>query len=592
MYEKGYMLRQNKNEADKWYSKVIEAADSDDVTAQGLLGDMYRNGFGVEQDYQKALHWYSKAIEQGNTSAQYAAANMYENGIGVDKNIQEAIRRYNIAAAQGNTNAQISLGRLYAEGSDGLAQDYVEAAKWYCMADEYGDSSAIDKVRYHAERGDPDGLRFFTIIAEQGNAEARYWLGRIYEEGKNVAKDKDKAVEWNFKAAQVGNTDSKNSLYRLAERGLPSTVPAMIYFAERGEPEAQTIIGFDYLYGKNVEQNKEEAFKWLSQAAKQDNDTAKYLLGLMYYNGDAVEQNYIEAAKLFSAASMRGLIASFKAFDDPNIQFALGVMYRDAIDVEWNLTKASEYFSKAASQGHKEALAAIRQLAEKREASAQRIWGNYLRKGELVEKNNFEGIAWLLKAVRQGDEEAFYDIRNAAREGDSDAFEAIILLNTDKNIDYQIRNKAISEFTYLAEHGNSQALKLMRTLAEKGNPSIQYQMGYMYATGKGLPRDDQMAEYWLNKSAAQGINAAKLLLERRNFSHSRKRENAQLFKANGSIAGDKVNVRAAPNTSSRVVKQLNTGHPVSVSQKNGDWYFIKTASGTQGWVFGKYIKIK
>ena len=64
------------------------------------------------------------------------------------------------------------------------------------------------------------------------------------------------------------------------------------------------------------------------------------------------------------------------------------------------------------------------------------------------------------------------------------------------------------------------------------------------------------------------------------------------FQANGSITGDKVNVRTSPNMSAKVVTQLNTGHPIKIEQKNGDWYFIQTASGTKGWVFSKYVKIQ
>ena len=63
----------------------------------------------------------------------------------------------------------------------------------------------------------------------------------------------------------------------------------------------------------------------------------------------------------------------------------------------------------------------------------------------------------------------------------------------------------------------------------------------------------------------------------------------------GSVNADKVNIRTKPTTKSKVVKQLNTGHPVEIiesSKQSGEiWYHIRTASGTEGWVFGKYIKL-
>jgi hypothetical protein len=44
-------------------------------------------------------------------------------------------------AAQGNAAAQFSLGRLYAEGA-GVAQDDVEAARWFRLVVAQGDVDA------------------------------------------------------------------------------------------------------------------------------------------------------------------------------------------------------------------------------------------------------------------------------------------------------------------------------------------------------------------------------------------------------------------------------------------------------------------
>ena len=60
------------------------------------------------------------------------------------------------------------------------------------------------------------------------------------------------------------------------------------------------------------------------------------------------------------------------------------------------------------------------------------------------------------------------------------------------------------------------------------------------------------------------------------------------------INGNKVNVRAKPNTRAKVVIQLNTGEPVTVLETSGSgsnmWYKIKTSGGRTGWVFGEYVK--
>jgi TPR repeat protein len=48
------------------------------------------------------------------------------------------------------------------------------------------------------------------------------------------------------------------------------------------------------------------------------------------------------------------------------------------------------------------------------------------------------------------------------------------------------------------------AWELWRPLAEEGQDSAQGYLGYMYETGKGVPRDDEEAVEWYRKAAEQG----------------------------------------------------------------------------------------
>ena len=40
--------------------------------------------------------------------------------------------------------------------------------------------------------------------AESGNAEAQYWLGRIYDAGRLLPKDSEKSLHWYEKSAEQG----------------------------------------------------------------------------------------------------------------------------------------------------------------------------------------------------------------------------------------------------------------------------------------------------------------------------------------------------------------------------------------------------
>jgi TPR repeat protein len=70
-----------------------------------------------------------------------------------------------------------------------------------------------------------------------------------------------------------------------------------IPLAERGEPAAQTYLGFLFETGRGVPQNYTEAAMWYRRAAEQGDSLAQYSLGLLYDRGQGVPQNIVEASK-------------------------------------------------------------------------------------------------------------------------------------------------------------------------------------------------------------------------------------------------------------------------------------------------------
>jgi hypothetical protein len=52
------------------------------------------------------------------------------------------------------------------------------------------------------------------------------------------------------------------------------------------------------------------------------------------------------------------------------------------------------------------------------------------------------------------------------------------------------------------------AYKLFRSLAEQGHPEAQYQLGFLYRTGWGVPRDYEEAFKWFHRAADQGNSSA------------------------------------------------------------------------------------
>jgi len=79
----------------------------------------------------------------------------------------------------------------------------------------------------------------YRPLAEQGNANAQYNLGVMYERGRGVAKDQATAVDWYRKAADQGNA------------------------------KAQFNLGFRYSAGQDVPKDEVKAYMWLNLAAAQ-----------------------------------------------------------------------------------------------------------------------------------------------------------------------------------------------------------------------------------------------------------------------------------------------------------------------------------
>lgn len=76
-----------------------------------------------------------------------------------------------------------------------------------------------------------------------------------------------------------------------------------IPLAERGDPSAQTYLGFMFETGRGVPQNYTEAAMWYHRAAEQGDSLAQYSLGLLYDRGQGVPRDIVEASKWLNLAT-------------------------------------------------------------------------------------------------------------------------------------------------------------------------------------------------------------------------------------------------------------------------------------------------
>jgi uncharacterized protein len=77
----------------------------------------------------------------------------------------------------------------------------------------------------------------------------------------------------------------------------------LIPLAERGNAEAQALLGFMYQYGRGVPQNAVVAVHWYLCAAEQGQPNGQYQLGLMYDKGQGVPRSSVIAYKWLDLAA-------------------------------------------------------------------------------------------------------------------------------------------------------------------------------------------------------------------------------------------------------------------------------------------------
>ncbi len=124
---------------------------------------------------------------------------------------------------------------------------------------------------------DTPGIEGYRKAAAQGDAEAQWHIGIMYEHGyDDVEQDYTKAVEWYRKAA------------------------------EQGHAKAQCDLGFCYQRGRGVATDYAKAVEWYIKSAGQGYAKAQFFLGYCYEHGQGIAQDCDKAISLYVQSAIQG----------------------------------------------------------------------------------------------------------------------------------------------------------------------------------------------------------------------------------------------------------------------------------------------
>lgn len=105
---------------------------------------------------------------------------------------------------------------------------------------------------------------------------------------------------------------------------------------------------------QEIKENHKEAFRWYSNAAKQNDFDAMHSLGTLYYFGEGVDQDFEKSAEWYRKAADAG---------DAEAMYILARMYEGGMGVDRNLSEAEKLYLEAINEhAHAESLYPLAQL--------------------------------------------------------------------------------------------------------------------------------------------------------------------------------------------------------------------------------------
>lgn len=136
---------------------------------------------------------------------------------------------------------------------------------------------------------------------------------------------------------------ARSNCPRPRTRARVSTVSSLARCAEKGDQDAQYLMGMAFDKGDGVEVDLEKAARWFSLAAEQGQPFAEYRLGFAYQFGRGVMQSLSSAIAWYRKSAEH---------HNPEAYFALHNLYSRGIGVDVDAKLAHRYLCDAASRGH------------------------------------------------------------------------------------------------------------------------------------------------------------------------------------------------------------------------------------------------
>ena len=163
-------------------------------------------------------------------------------------------------------------------------------------------------------------LSEFSYLADEGDATAVYYLGKMYAQGLGVEKDNQRAIEYYQKAESAYNIDAA---YELAEILLADVkdkdderfqmgLKYLKRAAYAGQAEALNQLGEMYEKGDWVGKDYKSAFGFFLMGALKGDAKSQFNVARLYFSGKGAPQDYENGLKWMSRSARQGYVLAQK----------------------------------------------------------------------------------------------------------------------------------------------------------------------------------------------------------------------------------------------------------------------------------------
>lgn len=325
------------NQAREIYSGLAQKGDQ---YAQLKLAYMMDKGLGAAPDPVAAQQWYTASAEQGNSEAQYLLGQFYQLGESGEPDYSLAKLWYQKASSE-LPQASVALGFIYETVDD----NYTDALKSYEQASAKGDVLGDYNLAlmYEYGKGVPVDYQkakvLFTNAANNGKDEAMNQLGGMYFYGLGQARNTQEALMWYKKAAESGNSNALYALGLLSETGVATKLDfpdALKYYkdaSDKGNEKAMLALARMYHYGLGVEKDPKVSASIYQKLVERQNAYAQYQLGTYYIEGTAGERIPEKGRQLLEQASENGNLQARKVLRRLDAQTQQRVSYVEPVQL-------------------------------------------------------------------------------------------------------------------------------------------------------------------------------------------------------------------------------------------------------------------